>query len=86
MFEEKLELMENHRRELEVAECLSNDVKMSMFEVICLNSSNLSPCRFCRGDYFLCCWQEMRKTNSEGGQDSCGVFGLSSLNCSSCSS
>ena len=29
MFEEKLELMESHRRELEVAECLSDDVKMS---------------------------------------------------------
>lgn len=81
MFEEKLELMENHRRELEVAECLSNDVKMSMFEVIRLNSANLSPCRFCRG-----CWQEMRKANSEGGQDSCGVFGLSCLNCTFCSS
>ena len=53
MFEEKLELMENHRRELEVAECLSNDVKMSMFEVICLNSANLSHCRYCGGDCFM---------------------------------
>ena len=53
MFEEKLELMENHRRELEVAECLSNDVKTSMFEVSCLNSSNSSPCKFCRGDCFM---------------------------------